>query len=226
VNGRTRRLIEFLVDDLTPVEPVPPLRRVLTVVLAVGGVSLVVGLVVLGTRPHLLDAATHHPVFAVIALALPLVALGGLAAALAGSVPGREPEARIASLLMALGALAALGGGALLAFSGSQASSGLGPVDVLWACASSGVVLGVPAAAVGIAFVLRGWPAHPLGALVAAAVGATALGTFAVHISCQQLGAGHLIVGHFLLPAGLALALALPLRALIRRLLRRPSTLR
>jgi len=221
VNERTQRLLQFLVDDLTPVEPLPPLRRVIGVVLAVGGVSMAVGLVLLGSRPHLLDAATHHPVFGVIALGLPLVAVGGLAAALAGSVPGREMEARVASLLMAVGALTALGGGALLAFSGSAAATGLGPVEILWMCASSGLVLGIPAAAVGIAFVLKGWPAHPLGALVAAAVGATALGTFAIHLSCQQLGAGHLIVAHFLLPAGLALALALPLRALVRWVIRR-----
>jgi hypothetical protein len=79
------------------------------------------------------------------------------------------------------------------------------------------LTLALPAAVVGLAFVLRGAPARPLACLAAAAAGAAALGGFATHVTCMQFDPTHLILGHALVPAIGALLLALPVWALCRR---------
>jgi hypothetical protein len=206
----TRRLVRSLVDELRPVRPLPPLRRALALVLVVGAVSGAIGLRLLGANPELLAVAAAYPSFAVIWAGLLVVAVGGVSAALAGAVPGREPEARVAFGVTAVGALGALGVGGALALLGPAARLDAAPAGAAGMCASMAGLLALPALAVAWGFVLRAAPGRPLACLAAAAAGAVALGAFANHMACRQHDALHLIFGHALAPAFAALLLSLP----------------
>ena len=213
----SERLVEELARDLEPVRPLPPLRRMVAVVLGVGAAAAAAGVAYLGANPDLADVAQGYPGFVAIWVGLLLVAVGGVVAALAGAVPGREPEARAAFGVTALGAGVAVGLGGILVLNGPEAAVPAAPAWASGLCASLAALLSLPAAAVGLGFVLRGAPGRPLASLVAAASGALALGSFANHMHCVQLDAAHLLMGHALGPLLAAALLAVPVWWVVRR---------
>jgi hypothetical protein len=218
VSPSSERLVESLAGNLQPVRPLPSLRRMALLVLAVGGVAAAGGVVYLGANPDLVEAARRYPAFLAIWVGLLVVAVGGVVAALAGAVPGREPEARAAFGVTALGAAIAVGLGGILAFGGPEAGVPAAPAWASGVCASMAALLALPAAAVVLGFVLRGAPGRPLAALAAAGAGAMALGSFANHMHCVQFDAAHLLMGHALAPLAGVLLLAVPAWLVLRRL--------
>jgi len=217
VSPSSERLVESLAGNLQPVRPLPSLRRMALLVLAVGGVAAAGGVVYLGANPELAEAARRYPAFLAIWVGLLVVAVGGVVAALAGAVPGREPEARAAFGVTALGAAIAVGLGGILAFSGPEAGVPAAPVAASGVCASMAALLALPAAAVVLGFVLRGAPGRPLASLAAAGAGAMALGSFANHMHCVQFDAAHLLMGHALAPLA-GVVLGVPAWLALRRL--------
>lgn len=213
----TERLVQSLASDLAPVRPLPPLRRALAVIALLGVAALGFAFWLRGASPQLFQVASSHPAYLCIWLGLLAVAAGGLVAALAGAVPGRQVEARTGAALMAAGALLAVVVGGLLAVTGAEPAA---PPRAAGICLSLSLALGLPAAVVGLGFVARGWPARPLACLLAAAAGAGALGAFVTHMTCVQLDALHLMLGHLLGPLVGAALLAIPLRSLTRRVRR------
>lgn len=206
----TRSLVRTLVEDLRPVRPLPPLRRALALVLGVGAVAGGAGLWLLGANPELLAVASRYPSFAVIWAGLLVVAVGGVTAALAAAVPGRDLEARVAFTVTTAGAVTAVGVGGAMALLGPASGVPAAPASAAGLCASMAMLLSLPAAAVACGFVLRGAPGRPLASLAAAAAGAVALGAFANHMACRQHDALHLLFGHALAPMFAALLFAMP----------------
>lgn len=213
----SERIVEELARDLQPVRPLPRLRTMALGVLGVGGVAAGLGVLFLGANPGLAEAARRYPSFAVIWAGLLAVALGGLVAALAGSVPGREREARVAFGVTSVGAFVAVVVGGLLAFRGPEAAVPAAPLLASGLCASLAVLLALPAVAVAVGFVLRGAPGRPLASLAAATSGAMALGAFANHMHCVQFDAAHLLMGHALVPLTAGLLLAACFGSVLRR---------
>lgn len=203
----TRRLIDALAQDLVPVRPIPPLRAGVAAVLGVGLAGALVLVLRTGMRPELTAAFASAP-FASVGVGLLLAALGGVVAALAASVPGREREARAGTAIAALGVLLAAGGAALLlalrGALGAGAWPGPVPISGHLGCLARALALGLAPLAVASFYVVRAVPRDARALALTGAAGCAALGALAVHLTCRVEGALHLLAGHALAPlAGL-----------------------
>jgi hypothetical protein len=213
----TTELMQDLATDLAPVRRVPPLRLGLASVLAVWlGVFVIVGLV---HEPWLAAslARTHGPAQILVVLGLIMAAAGGLIAALAGSIPGREATERN-GFRAALAGLS-LSGIALLA----MALGVLGESTALAAdaqCFSSGTLMGLAPAVTLWAFLRLGWVQRPRRDAGLALLGAFALGGLMIHSVCSYEGVRHILLGHASIPVVVAVLGAPPLALLLRRRLR------
>ena len=194
------QFIRALSTDLAPVRRIPPVRSVVTRALLCAGLAGLGLLAVYGLRPGLVPFDLPIP-FLSILVGLTLVGFGGIAAALGGSVPGREGLARTGEVGMLLGLLVAGGVGFALFLH----ASALMPLGASWTwqglrCLLRASALAVVPALIVAGFVQRAAPHRPLAALATAAGGALGLGTVAVHLSCPQDDAAHVLVFHALSP--------------------------
>ncbi len=213
----TSEVIERLTRDVPPVRRIPRLRQALISVTLAWFLAGALALAIRGVRPDLLQILDPRSAFMVILLGLGLIALGGVVAALASSVPGREDAARV-SLALGLGGvlLASVMGGILVL---RQA----GPVPVACpfqndlACFAVACLIALPPALGVLAFVSRGAPYRPLIAVLAGTTGAVALGAMLVHVSCPETSVRHVILSHALAPLGGAMLLTVPFRAALKR---------
>ncbi len=217
MNDRPEALIRELARDLRPVRVIAPLRAWTAGVALLGAACAAAAVVWLGPNPALDRLLVSYPAFAAIGLGLVLLTVGGIVAGLAASVPGREGLARIAGSVALLGALVAVGLGSGLALTGPEAAVPLAPLSMAGRCLGRALVLGTPAAALALIFVLRAHAAHTARAVAAASAGAVALGALVSHLTCGQVDVLHLIVGHALPPVAGAL-LIVPVLGLVRRL--------
>jgi hypothetical protein len=131
--GRTEDLIRELARDLDPVEPLPRIRTVTTGVAALWFAAAGIGLTVLGLRPDLVEATLQVRGVAVVFAGLGLAGVGGVIAALAMGVPGREVLARSALAVAILGMVVAAAIGTLL-FATSPAAGARVPFTGDLAC--------------------------------------------------------------------------------------------
>lgn len=201
-------LVESLARDLTPVSRIPRLRTV-------AGLGLLAWLAAaalhafLTTRPQLGELS---PLRVLVFAGLALAAAGGLTAALAAAVPGRETAMRLGRGVLLGGALLA-GATAAIALwedSGTGAVSRL-PLWTSFACIVRSTLVGtVPGAVVGL-FAARAFALRPALAGCLVALAAVSLGALAVHASCLATDPLHVLAGHALGPVAITLALALPL---------------
>jgi hypothetical protein len=84
----SERLIDGLVNDLTPVRPIPRLRSAFSVILALWAALL--GVVLFSSSKGLASGALlHDQVYLASFMGLVLAALGGALSARAAGVPGR-----------------------------------------------------------------------------------------------------------------------------------------
>ena len=217
----TETLLRELQEGLRPVRPIPRLRSMLLATL--GAFALTLGID--GLLGHPIPAfargvAWGDPAFLGVLAGLLLTAAGGISAALAGAVPGRERVAYWGRALAGAGLLlaAAAAGGAALR--GPTADSAAALVTG-FECASRASALGFVPALVLCVFLARALECRPRVGAAVAASGAVALGAAAVHASCADSGGLHMLLGHWLTPFGIALLLAWPLSLLVRLASRR-----
>lgn len=192
------RLIEQLSRELAPVRRIPRLRSAASVVLLGAALVALALLALQGARPGLIPFALPLESSAILA-GLLLVGLGGTAAALGGSVPGRERVARAGSAGLAAGLLLAAGAG----FSLLLHARGLARLGLDWSglqCLLRAGTLALVPALLLAGFVRWAAPARPLAALAAAAGGALGFGAVAVHLSCPSDEPVHLAAFHALAP--------------------------
>lgn len=200
MSERIDGLIAELAADLQPVRRISRLRTVALGVLLGAGLGGVLVLVISGFRPGLLELAAD-PQFLAVFAGLCLMAFGGLAAALGSSVPGRERLGRSGEAALGLGLILAAGTGFLL-YAGSRA---MPPLEPGWGwigmrCLLKAGALAVVPVALLARFVARAAPFRPLACLAASAGGALAFGAVAVHLSCPNDEALHVLLFHALAP--------------------------
>jgi hypothetical protein len=211
LNDRTARLIQKLAADLSPVRRIASLRVAWLASIAVAIASGAIFVAVVGARARWLVTLAELPGFAALAAGLPLVALGGTLAAIAGAVPGRELAQRLGLGLMGAGAL-------LLAFGSVQlapVATAVVPLSMDLECLIVGCAVGLPPALATLFFLLRAFPQRHVAVSLAALGGAVAAGAAAVHLSCPWDNARHLVASHALAPAFAALVFCLPLAKLL-----------
>ncbi len=213
----TEGVLRELARDLSPVRAVARLRTVVAAVVGSWLLVLAVHWVLDGPLP-VLDGALdwRDPAFLAVFAGLVLCAAGAVVTALADAMPGREGAARISRGMALGGLLLATGGGLWAVLVEGGAASGI-PIASSLGCMGYASALGLLPAVVLCAFLARAFATRPwLGAAFAGA-GAVSLGMLAVHTSCTQGGALHMLLGHSFAPFGGALLLALPLGAVVRR---------
>jgi hypothetical protein len=212
----TRELIRDLAGDLAPVRPLPRVRflagAVLLLWLAIG----VAGVAWKGLAPTFWETLTVPVSAGGIFAGLLVAGIGGVLAALALAIPGRERLARAAFAFGGAGLAIAAGVGLALVARSPLAEWRL-PAGHDLPCLITALVVGlVPALALGW-FGGRAAPFRPLAIALAAATGAAALGGSVAQATCSAGEPMHLMLGHAIVPAVGAFALALPLLIAIRR---------
>jgi hypothetical protein len=210
-------LIRQLVQGLEPVRPIPRLRWLVAGALAAFAAGLALQGLLGGPLPGgVAGVAWGAPAHLLVLTGLLLASGGCIVAALAGAVPGREAAARGGRRVALAGALlaSAAGLGALLGAGASEQTFALRPS--LW-CAGRSGLLGLTPALFLCAFLARAVAHRPFLGAGFACVGAVVLGVAAVHASCPDGGALHVLVGHGVSPFALALVLALPFGGVVRR---------
>lgn len=210
----TDRLIESMVRSLVPVRRIPPLRVALAGALAAGVVSAALWIGLYGARPDLFGPA---PSWSANLVGIGLMAVGGLVAAIASSVPGRHAVTRIGLALAAVGLAVCAGIGGWVARGG--------PAGHPWwhgvlSCTGVATLLAIPVAVLALLWIAWTAPRWPVASAALAAVGSVALGASAIHVTCPIEDPLHALLWHALSPfsGGVLLWLALvSLRRLVVR---------
>jgi hypothetical protein len=209
---RTEDLVRELAGDLSPVRRIPSLRVVAAGMLAAWLVGLVLHRSAGAGQPRIgQTGGPGDPVYLAILVGWALVATGGIPAALARAVPGREPIACAGALVLALGLLLASAAAALGVELGGEARLGQS-----LPCLGRAALLALAPGLVACAFLARAWGQRPLPAALALTLAAVALGALAVHASCVTGDGLHRLLGHVLGPALAAGLLALPIASWLR----------
>ncbi len=196
----TDRLLDALIDDAEPVERIYPIGRVAAGVLAIYVVWWGVSVWMMG---GMRDAASFAEVVADgFFVGLVSSVAGATGAALASREPGRERMAQGALGLALVGVAAMLAtflvrvGDTTDTFSTSMSAH----------CLLNAALLGGLPAGVLLVVALGGWRGRPVMTSLTAATSGAALGAIAVHMTCPAQGAWHILLGHYVLPLGAALA--------------------
>ena len=217
----TEALVRRLSRALEPVRPIPRLWVVSTLVVALGVLAFAADLLLggQGFRP-LGDPAWARPTYWMTLVGLGLAAVGGLAGAVASSVPGRALAAK-GGIGAAVVGLALAIGASLLNLRG--AGGGVSADEILaclW-CMGRAAEIGLLSLLAAAGFVAYA-AALRLGASAAlAVVGSVALGAAFVHVTCPSDDPLHQLVSHALTPAIAAGMIAAPLAIVLRKLKRR-----
>lgn len=215
----TKDFVRELSRDLSPVERIARLR---TAAMGVLGLWLLVTLAAVaakGLTASLSDPSHMSGGYGAILAGLSLVGLGGLAAALAAAVPGREPAVRAGSGVLTFGLLIAVGLGGLLLRGDPTAATPASLRSDVACLVLAGIVAALPSLG-ALAYVARAAPARPVATLWGIGLGCVALGAFTAQLGCGDGSLRHLLMSHALAPAiGSAVFLA-PLWFGFRRLRR------
>lgn len=211
----TETLLQELARDLRPVRTVPRLRAAALATVGAWGLVAAAHAALEGRLPPLPGPWQDATSLGVLA-GLVLAASGGVTAALAGAIPGRERPERLGAATLVLGLGFALASAAIALISRPGATDF--SASAYLACIGHAALLGVVPLAVLCVFLARALASRPWRGACAAALGGLALGGLAVHVSCTAGGGAlHLLLGHALGPTLVALSLALPAALLIRR---------
>ena len=212
----TRDLIRELASDLTPVKPLPRVRFVAAAVLLLWLAIGLVGIGVKGLAPTFWATLAMPLSSGGIFAGLLVAGVGGVFAALALALPGRERLARAGFALGGAGMAIAAGVGFVLLARSPLVEwrlPGAGDLPCLITALAVGLL---PALALGW-FGGRAAPFRPLTVALAAAAGAAALGGSVAQATCPAEDPMHLMLGHVIVPALGAFVLALPLLIAMRR---------
>ena len=226
-NPSRSRSADELIADLTrevpAVRPLPSISRMTASVLVSALPASLILIALMGMREDLFSGATP-PLFGSVLTSLVLIGIGGVVAAIAGAVPGRELLERIAMGTAGIGALVLLLGLGLargqagLAFDASEVGHSL-------TCTAYALMLSAPVV-VWLSIVVRGAaPGRVARSAAAASIGGVATATLAVQLSCSSGSPCHLALGHFFAPL-LAASLLAPLLVAVWRTLDEQSRAR
>ncbi len=209
---------ELLLDRLTsaaqPVCRIPRLRVAVGLILLLGSAVAVLFAYSHGLRSDLAGVVANGVRFNAVGIGLLGVGLGGVIAALAQVVPGRESTARKAVFVVLVASVLVIGISSLLHFAFEEAvvEPQSGPLGCfLISCGLSIVPLAVLAVVAR-----RGVMHHPFIVATCAAMGGVALGAFVVHLCCGTDAFLHVFLGHAAAPFFGALLLAPLLRFSLR----------
>ncbi len=212
----TDDLLAELTGDLEAVTPIPPVRRTLSLVMAglaaAVAVSAMLGFPAPGFAPGI---PWSSPAFLALFAGLAAVAAGGLAAGLAGAVPGRDAVVRLGVRVAGVGALLIVATVIALALQPGGLAPRL-PLAATLACLARAVALAVVPALVACVAVARAFDVRQRSGAVWTCVGAGALGALVVHATCAATGAAHVLLGHVVEPALVAVAIGALLGPLLR----------
>lgn len=209
---KTEDLIVQLARDARAVRPLPrPGRRLLRWLLAVLPFATL-GVIAVGPRWNL-AAAIGEPAFIASTVLMLGTALAAAAHALTTGVPGEGPSR---SWRMAPFGLAAAWLGLLVApIIAEGATAQPGTESVHWPCIWQIAVLGLLPAFALLAMLRRAAPLEPGRSALLAAIAGLALGTVATQFICPLDDPAHLIAGHAIPAAVLAIGAALAGRPLL-----------
>jgi negative regulator of sigma F NrsF-like protein len=213
----TEELVTLLVRDLEPTRRIPRLRAQLAALLGVGALVILVVVAYRGLRPDALALLLSGEAFTFVAAGLLVAALGACASALAFARPDRDRLAR-GGLLCGAGGLALAAGTAALCFAEAPSTAGgAAAVHAALSCSVSGILFAVPLSILAAFLVSTGAPRRLGMTAAVTALGATAFGALAVHLTCPSPSVWHWITAHALAPVLGAVLLIAPLRALTLR---------
>ena len=211
----TEEVVNLLVRDLAPTRRIPRLRAQLAALLGGGALVSVLVVAYRGLRPDALALLLSASAFSLVAAGLLAAALGASSAALALARPDRGRLAR-GGLLCGAGGLALAVGIVALCFAPSAVERAQTLHGVL-GCGMSGILFAVPLSILAAFLVSAGAPWRLGMTAAVAALGTTAFGALAVHLTCPSLSVWHWVTAHALAPVLGTVLLALPLRALTLR---------
>ena len=187
----TEQLVAELVDALEPVRPLPALRWQL---LALAGAWLATGFgVALWQGLHPAAVLGRGAASAGVAAGLALLALAGLAGALAARIPGRERLVAVAAAggILSLGVLLAVWIGLL----GTSLAISFRPADDL-RCLASASLFSLPAGVLAGVLAMRAVAWRPVVTAFSLAIGACAGGALLAHLACLSDEPWHWLFGH------------------------------
>ncbi len=202
----TEELVELLVGESKPVRRMPSLRRSAGIILALGSAAGLLFVLPHGLRADLLEVVAAGGQFSAVGIGLAVVALGGIVAALAMVIPGREATVRAAFAAIALGTLVAVGIGGTFSLLGDLGSlpdklaEETGKLSGSFPCFSISIVISIAPLAILAVFAGRGVMRHPFALASCAALGGVGFGAFVVHLCCGVDGILHMLLGHALAP--------------------------
>ncbi len=217
----TEDLVRQLARDLVPVRPIPRLGVIGLLALGLGIASFAIDLLLggQGFRPHG-DRAWSEPAFLVPLVGLIMTAIGGIGAAIASAVPGRERSAHLGAGVMGLGLFVALAGGLWGWLRSGVPMAGEDVLACLW-CMGRAAGIGLGSTLLAAGFIVYAAAQRLGGKAALALIGGVALGAAAVHVTCPSDSPLHHLVAHILAPVVAAGLLTLPLAAGLRRWSRR-----
>jgi len=181
--------------------------------------TLIAGLSVLwlgGIREDISRAMSCSVRFDAVGVGLLGMALGGVIAALAQVVPGRECLARRAFCTLLISSFVAVGLGSLT-YLFFEAPSQSTPVVGCLHCLATSLALAVAPLVVLVILVRRCNLRHSPMVALCSATGGVAFGAFIVHVSCGMDSFPHVLIGHALAPFIGALLFAPALVFVLRR---------
>ncbi len=222
MSGRTaEEQIRELARDLAPVRPIPSLRSVLGVAVALGlAAPFAAHWLVGGPGLRAGDGSVSSVPYLATFAGLALMAFGALGAALAVAVPGREVATRLGARMATSGAVLAIAGGLWGVVAGGGLAAGERITDCLW-CIARGLTLGAAPLLLACAFIVYAAVQRPGVGTALALSGGVALGSVAVHVTCPSDSPLHWLLAHSLAPMLAVLVLTAPLAALLARRTRR-----
>jgi hypothetical protein len=209
--------IRELVQDLTPVKPIPQLRSAALGLLAIFAGVLVADWALGGAEPRPFhDAAWGSPWYLAALAGVTLLAFGALASALASAVPGRAASTRMGLQIAGVGIGLAFAGWLLGLASGAPDHGGE-TLRAMTSCGSRALVLGLVPALGCAVFAVRAALRRGAATAALSLLAGMALGAAAVQISCPSNSPVHQLVGHLLAPALVIALLTAPVARIMER---------
>ncbi len=209
-------LIRALSEDLTPVRPIPRLRTMGVVVVAFWLLVSLIGAFVLGVRSDYADVLLMDKGLLAVFLALGVAGLGGVIAALAAAVPGREAATR-AGFFVGAGGLGVAAAVTSLLIANRPETVASAPFAAHLTCLIMACVAALLPSAAALWFAGRAAAMRPVFIVIAAAAGSAALSTIASMTHCTYDDPVHLFLGHVLAPVAGAMLLVTPLLFALRK---------
>jgi hypothetical protein len=212
------RLITDLVEDLEPVRPLPRLRQAFAIILALWATLLGVVLWTQEFEPGVGSLMANRIYFWSFA-GLLVASCGGTISALAAGMPGRDRLEMGGMLLSLVG----LGVAVVVCLTGMNAvgvAAFVSPTEGEAMCFRRGAFLSLLPAGVIFSFLVRGWAARPVRAVLIALLASGGIGAVIVQASCDYFAPQHLLIGHLTVPLVLAMLGVYPLGVILRRIRR------